>query len=107
MKPNHASRKPYTPGNRPQRHKPVAERHLVRRAPKKNGGFSWGWFPMDNGVVSYRLWRRDEHNALQFAIADFSPGTTRQRIAEVVNVKRNELRDRVDMLAFLEWEIAA
>ena len=83
------------------------DRHLTRRGPQKNSGFSWGRFPMQNGVVSYRLWRRDEHHALQFAITDFSPGTTRSRIAEVVNVKRNELRDRVDMLAFLEWEIAA
>jgi hypothetical protein len=108
VKPNHSSRKPYTPGNRPQRQKPVTERHLVRRAPKKNGGFSWGRFPMgDTGIVSYRLFRRDENRALHTSIADFAAGTSRSAIAEVIACKRNELRDRVDMLAFLGWEIAA
>ena len=90
---------------RPQRQDVQGERHLVRRMPRKNSAFSWGRFPMgDTGFASYRLFYRDSTGALHSSISDFSPGTTREHISEVVWAKRRELFVRA---AALESQLKA
>ncbi len=70
--------------------------HLIRRAPRRHTGFSWGRFPMgDTGVISYRLFRRDHTGALHLALLDFR-GTDRAAMARDIRRQCHQLRDKVD-----------
>jgi hypothetical protein len=78
----------------------MTTRHHDNRRPKRNGGFSWGRFPMQTAGatsgVEWRLFRRDHTGALHFECRYFDIGEDRQRIASVVRAARHRLRDTVD-----------
>lgn len=79
--------------------------HLTRRTPRKNGGFSWGRFPMgEAGPVCYRLFRRDHRGALHMSVFDFSQDRPRSEIAATLRRARHALRDRVDEIDLQQWE---
>lgn len=81
---------------------------MTRRAPAKNGGFSWGRFPMgDTGVVSYRLFRRDNRGALHWHILDFRGDETRFEMAQRLRAAKRRLRDRVDEIEPAAMGVAA
>lgn len=72
-------------------------RPLTRRAPKKQGGFSWGRFPdKPSGLVMYRLFRRDHTGAVHLHGLNFNPRDSRREIALALRAARHSLRDRVD-----------
>lgn len=78
-----------------------------RRPPKKSGCFSWGRFPMGEGLVCYRLFRRDHAGGLHMLGLDFRPGMTRAEFARQLSAGRRALRDQVDEIDLQQWEIAA
>ncbi|WP_367346494.1 hypothetical protein [Stenotrophomonas bentonitica] len=83
-------------------------RPVQRRAPKRNGGFSWGRYPMgDTGVIAYRLFRRDLSGALHFEGLNFYPKDTREEIALAVRAACHQLRDRVDTIDLVAMGLAA
>lgn len=83
-------------------------RNLTRRAPKRNGGFSWGRYPMgDTGVVAYRLFRRDLAGALHYEGLDFYPKDSRRDVAIALRAACHRLRDRVDELDLASLGVAA
>lgn len=83
-------------------------RHFTRRMPKKNGGFSWGRFPMgDGGPVCYRLFRRDYRGALHIASLTFGRSLDRRHIAYDLRRARHALRDRVDEIDLRAMGVAA
>lgn len=83
-------------------------RHLRRRPPGKNGGFSWGRFPADDArSVTWRLFRRDQRGVLHIATRTFLPGQTRAEIAAALNLARHRLRDRVDEIDLALMGVAA
>ena len=68
-----------------------------RRAPKRNGGFSWGRVPAAGGsIVTWRLFRRDHRRALHMREVTFSAGDTRAHIARQLRRACHQLRDHVD-----------
>lgn len=72
-------------------------RHLTRRAPTKNGGFSWGRFPMGlSGNVAYRLFRRDLSGAIHIECLHFLHRDSRRDISIALRAACHRLRDRVD-----------
>lgn len=71
-------------------------RHLTRRPPKKQGGFSWGRFPLgDTGIVSYRLFRRDYRGVVHMETRLCSAKSV-AATAQSLRVARRLLRERVD-----------
>lgn len=71
--------------------------HLTRRTPQKNGGFSWGRFPVsEGGPVNYRLFRRDHRGVLHMWQRTFRADESRGDIAPILRRARHSLRDRVD-----------
>lgn len=83
--------------------------HLRRRPPTRNGGFSWGRFPMeDGGPICYRLFRRDDDGARHMLAFNFPAQEDRQAMAGVLKRARRELRDQVDEIDLKKrWGIAA
>ncbi|WP_045769512.1 hypothetical protein [Xanthomonas albilineans] len=71
-------------------------RHLTRRAPQRNGGFSWGRVLPDDNTVTYRLFRRDHSGALHISQLTFDAQTSRRAIANDLRRARHKLRDSVD-----------
>lgn len=72
-------------------------RPVTRRAPKRNGGFSWGRFPMgDTGIVCYRLFRRDLTGAVHIQSLHFYPQDNRRAVALALREACHRLRDCVD-----------
>lgn len=77
------------------------DRHLRGRPPKKTGGFCWGRVIID-GVVVYRLFRRDQRGATHYFTRVYTPeelasdARIRVRIAHEINRARHALRDQVD-----------
>ncbi|WP_313211531.1 hypothetical protein [Stenotrophomonas sp.] len=83
-------------------------RPVTRRAPQRNGGFSWGRFPMDDtGAVAYRLFRRDHRGALHTSILNFYPRDQRCEVALALRQACHRLRDRVDEIDLAAMEVAA
>jgi len=83
-------------------------RPIPRRAPKRNGGFSWGRYPMgDSGVIAYRLFRRDLTGAVHFEGLDFYPQDKRRDVALALRAACHRLRDRVDELDLRALGVAA
>jgi len=83
-------------------------RPVTRRAPKKNGGFSWGRYPMGQPrIVAYRLFRRDHTGALQFEGYTAQPQHTRAEIARGLRAACHRLRDRVDEIDLAAMGVAA
>ncbi|OEZ02280.1 MULTISPECIES: hypothetical protein [Stenotrophomonas] len=83
-------------------------RPFVRRAPKRNGGFSWGRYPMgDTGVIAYRLFRRDLGGALHFEGLNFYSQDSRSDVAIALRAACHRLRDRVDALDLASLGVAA
>jgi len=71
-------------------------RHIARRAPKRNGGFSWGRFAtVDGDFITWRLFRRDHKGALHMAALTFPSTDGRSLIAGRLRAARHRLRDRV------------
>ncbi len=69
---------------------------VTRRSPKKQGGFSWGRFPMGlSGIVVYRLFLRDHTGAVHFVGLNFYRHDTRQAMAIALRAARYRLRDQV------------
>lgn len=73
-------------------------RHRQPRQPKKTGGFSWGRSVSAAGLVTWRLFRRDQRGALH--LKQISPNTewSRDVIAGQINRARHALRDQVDVI---------
>ncbi len=81
---------------------------IIPRAPTRNGGFSWGRFPVgDTGVVAYRLFRRDHRGALHTSILHFYPRDQRGEVALALRQACHRLRDRVDEIDLAAMEVAA
>ena len=80
---------------------------MTRRAPKKSAGFSWGRFPMGEGLVCYRLFRRDHSGSLHMLAVDFRPGMPRVALARQLRVARRALRDQVDEIDLQAMGVAA
>jgi len=71
-------------------------RSVTRRAPKSNGGFSWGRFlDKPSGIVMYRLFRRDQTGALHLLGLNFYRHDARRDIALALRAACHRLRDRV------------
>lgn len=72
-------------------------RHISRRAPKRNGGFSWGRFPTTDGdFITWRLFRRDHRGSLHMSVLTFTARDERSLIARRVRAACHRLRDQVD-----------
>lgn len=83
-------------------------RPVVRRAPKRNGGFSWGRYPMGHsGVITYRLFRRDLAGALHFEGLNFLTKDSRRDVAIALRAACHRLRDRVDAIDLTALGVAA
>lgn len=83
-------------------------RLVTRRAPIRNGGFSWGRFPMgDTGIVAYRLFRRDQSGTVHFQGFTAQPYHTRAEIAVGLRAACNCLRDSVDEIDLVAMGLAA
>ena len=80
---------------------------MTRRAPKKSVGFSWGRFPMGEGLVCYRLFRRDHSGSLHMLAVDFRPGMPRVALARQLRIARRALRDQVDTIDLQAMGVAA
>ena len=80
---------------------------MKRRAPKKSAGFSWGRFPMGEGLVCYRLFRRDHAGSLHMLAVDFRPGMPRVALARQLRIARRALRDQVDTIDLQAMGVAA
>lgn len=81
---------------------------VTRRAPKKNGGFSWGRYPMGlPRIVAYRLFRRDHTGALHIEALTAQPHHTRQDVARGLRAACHRLRDRVDEIDLVAMGVAA
>jgi len=79
------------------------------RAPQRNGGFSWGRFPMsETGTVTYRLFRRDHKGALHMAnLTFYLARDSRADIALALRHACHQLRDRVDTIDLAAMGVAA
>lgn len=75
---------------------------MTRRAPKKQSGFSWGRFPLGEGIVAYRLFRRDYRGSLHMLAVDFRDGMSRAEVARRLRMARRALRDQVDEIELRE-----
>lgn len=74
-------------------------RPITRKAPRKDGRFSWARIPMGaTGIVVYRLFRRDEVGALHTEGLHFYSHDKRREIAMALRAACHRLRDRVDTL---------
>lgn len=84
-------------------------RQSTRRAPKRNGGFSWGRFPAgDTNIVTYRLFRRDETGRLHIHILTFYLGRDRRSdVALALRSACHSLRDRVDTIDLAAMGVTA
>ncbi|MCI2243838.1 hypothetical protein L3067_04345 [Xanthomonas sp. PPL568] len=71
-------------------------RPFTRRAPRRNGGFSWGRVLPSEQTVTYRLFRRDMTGALHCLMRTFHVAAPRRDIANDLRRARHKLRDRVD-----------
>lgn len=71
-------------------------RPFTRRAPQRNGGFSWGRVLPDDNTVTYRLFRRDHSGALHVSQLTFDVLVSRRAIANDLRRARYKLRDKVD-----------
>lgn len=81
-------------------------RPATRRTPKKNGGFSWGRFPMGfSGIVAYRLFRRDRTGAVHFEAFNAYPHKSRKALALELRAACHRLRDRVDEIDLATMEL--
>lgn len=87
-------------------------RHLTKRTPRRNGGFSWGRFPIFDSIgncvgVEYRLFRRDHTGALHLEVVRYYREACRSTIARDLRRNCRYLRDRVDEIDLKAWGIAA
>lgn len=83
-------------------------RHAIRRAPKRNGGFSWGRFPTTDGdFITWRLFRRDMGGRVHIKILTFTAKDTRSLIASRVRAACHRLRDQVDEIDLAAMGVAA
>jgi hypothetical protein len=73
-------------------------RHGQPRQPKKTGGFSWGRSVSAEGLVIWRLFRRDQRGSLHWRQLIPHHSWSRREIATELNRARHELRDQVDDL---------
>ncbi|KMM77046.1 hypothetical protein ACP93_02455 [Xanthomonas sp. NCPPB 1128] len=82
-------------------------RPFTRRAPRRNGGFSWGRVLPSEQTVTYRLFRRDLTGALHCSMHTFHAATPRRAIANDLRRARHKLRDRVDEIDLATMGITA
>lgn len=83
-------------------------RHMTRRPPEKQPGFSWGRNVSDDeGVVVYRLFRRDIFSRLYVEERRFDFDVPRYMIARSLRTARRCLRDCVDEIDLRAMGIAA
>lgn len=73
-------------------------RHRQPRQPKKTRGFSWGRSVSADGLVTWRLFRRDQRGALHMKLIVARTEWSRTAIALEINRARHSLRDQVDDL---------
>lgn len=73
-----------------------------RRAPKRNGGFSWGRYPTGATAfipgTEYRLFRREHSGRVHAEMQLFAVEVDRSYIARRLLAMRHELRNRVDTI---------
>jgi hypothetical protein len=72
----------------------------ISRPPKKKAGFSWGRTVRRDGLVTWRLFRRDQRGAVHAAYVAFAEdelaSTPPAAIAYRINLARHALRNKVD-----------
>jgi len=75
----------------------MTARHFTERKPKR-ARFAWGRKISDQGVVVYRLFRRDSTGKLHRSMypMEYLPHAERRQIARDLKRERRILRDRVD-----------
>jgi len=78
-----------------------------RRLPRKSCGFSWGRLPMRDGIVIYRLFRRDCRGGLHMLAVQFIIGEDRRYLARRLLDARRQLRDHVDAIDLQAMGVAA
>lgn len=71
-------------------------RPVTRKLPAHRGGFSYSRIPVAGGSVVYRLFRRDQRNALHCEQRVFHPDYPRAAMARDLNRARHKLRNVVD-----------
>ncbi|WP_115560054.1 hypothetical protein [Xanthomonas arboricola] len=83
-------------------------RHLTRRAPKRNGSFSWGRFPTSDGAfITWRMFRRDHTSVLHMHALTFTAKDDAAYAAKQLRRARRQLRDRVDDIDLAAMGVAA
>ncbi len=83
-------------------------RQWHRKAPRKDGVFSWSViYHVDIGMLDYRLFRRDVFGALHSEMRTFRVDTARSDIARLVWAMRIRLRERVDEICFRQLGVTA
>ncbi|UXA66057.1 hypothetical protein [Xanthomonas prunicola] len=83
-------------------------RQHARRAPKRNGGFSWGRFPTSDGAfITWRMFRRDHTSALHMHALTFTAKDEPAYVAKQLRRARRQLRDRVDEIDLAAMGVAA
>ncbi|RFF46218.1 hypothetical protein [Xanthomonas campestris] len=83
-------------------------RHHTRRAPKRNGGFSWGRFPTSDGAfVTWRMFRRDHSSSLHMHALTFTGEDDAAYVAKQLRRARRQLRDRVDEIDLAAMGVTA
>ncbi|MGV1119197.1 hypothetical protein [Xanthomonas translucens] len=82
-------------------------RHLSRRTPQSNGGFSWGRLQPGEHTVTYRLFRRDLTGELHCSLHTFHIATPRRSIANDLRRARHKLRDKVDEIDLAAMGVTA
>ncbi|QNH21201.1 hypothetical protein HEP73_02113 [Xanthomonas sp. GW] len=82
-------------------------RHLSRRKPQRNGGFSWGRVLLSDTTVTYRLFRRDHSGHCHFWPLEFDAATPRRLIANELRRARHKLRDKVDEIDLAAMGVTA
>lgn len=73
-------------------------RHHTPRQPKKTHGFSWGRSISADGLVTWRLFRRDQRGAMHWIQLTPHASWPRHEIAENLQRARHALRDQVDVV---------
>ncbi|UGB46952.1 hypothetical protein LQ772_06585 [Frateuria edaphi] len=69
---------------------------VSRRSPARRDGFCWARIPQSNGTVLYRLYRRDQRNAVHAVLRNFPGDAARHDIARELKAARHQLRNTVD-----------
>lgn len=68
----------------------------THKRPTGRGCFSWARVVLDDGRVSWRLFRRAMDRRVRYEERNFYPNESREHIARKLNIARHQLRNTVD-----------